>query len=83
MDQAIWGIGNLAADNVKYRDEILEEGGMDALIKIINNSQNKIIVRNGVWAVTNLCRGQPPPKTPVIKDACELLCRVIKSGLLE
>ena len=28
VDQAIWGIGNLAADNVKYRDQILKKGGM-------------------------------------------------------
>lgn len=43
---------------------------MDILIKIINNTQNKLIVRNGSWAITNLCRGHPPPNIQLIKNAC-------------
>lgn len=67
VDQAIWGIGNLAADNVKYRDQILKAGGMKALITVIESSQNKTIIRNGAWAITNLCRGIPVPDYKYIK----------------
>lgn len=35
VDQAIWGIGNIAADNVKHRDQILRKGGLEALVKVI------------------------------------------------
>jgi hypothetical protein len=70
VDQAIWGIGNVAADDIKYRDQILKKGGMDALIKVINTTLNKNIIRNGVWAITNLCRGFPAANMKLIKDAC-------------
>lgn len=83
VDQAIWGIGNIAADNVKHRDMILKKGGMEALVKIIENSKSKAIIRNGAWAVTNLCRGVPHPEHKYIKEACPLLCKVIKSGALK
>ena len=67
VDQAIWGIGNLGADNVRYRDIILKKGGMEALIKIVETSTNKIVIRNGSWAITNLCRGNPVPEYKYVK----------------
>ena len=38
VDQAIWGIGNIAVDDFRYRDEILQLGGMEVLIKVISTS---------------------------------------------
>lgn len=67
VDQAIWGIGNLAADQVKFRDIILKKGGIEILAKIVENTTNKHIIRNGAWAVTNLCRGLPVPEHKYIK----------------
>jgi hypothetical protein len=86
VDQAIWGIGNLAADKIIYRDEILQKGGIDALMKIINLTKSNDIIKSGVWAITNLCRGKPLPSEQMIKNVCQLcglLCKVIKSGILE
>jgi hypothetical protein len=31
-EQAIWAIGNIAGDGARYRDYVLECGGMDILI---------------------------------------------------
>lgn len=41
------------------------------------------MIRNGAWAVTNLCRGLPHPDTKYIKQALPLLCKVIKTGALK
>ena len=38
VDQAIWALGNIAADSTKYRDKILLLGAMDPLIKIISTT---------------------------------------------
>jgi hypothetical protein len=88
--QAILGIGNLAVDNISYRDEILQKGGIDALMKIvnkaINHTKNTTIAINSVWAITNLCRGNLLPSEQLIKNACQLcglLCNTIKLGVLE
>lgn len=62
VDQAIWAIGNIAADQTEYRDRALKCGALNSLINIVENSQNKQTFKNGVWAITNLCRGSPHPK---------------------
>lgn len=67
VEQAVWGIGNIAADNPKYRDLILKAGGMKALIDVIENTNKPSLIRNGAWAVTNLCRGKPLPELKYIK----------------
>ena len=35
VDQAIWAIGNFAADRAAYRDYILKSGGLVKLIKVM------------------------------------------------
>jgi hypothetical protein len=61
-EQAVWGIGNIAGDCPKFRDEVLKKGGLLVLIKVIENTNNKSLISNGAWAISNLCRGVPSPK---------------------
>ena len=61
VDQAIWAIGNIAADQTMYRDLILKGGGLEALIAIVESPSHKFIYKNGIWAITNLCRSTPCP----------------------
>jgi hypothetical protein len=37
-DQAIWAVGNLAGDSPVYRDQLIDAGGVDAIIHFINNT---------------------------------------------
>ena len=62
-------MGNIAADQTLYRDKILKLGGMNALITIVENTPSKATVKNGIWAMTNLCRGTPYPNYDMIKNA--------------
>ena len=61
-EQAIWSIGNIAGDCSHYRDIILRSGAMSKLADIVMHSTNNTLIMNGVWAISNLCRGVPTPK---------------------
>lgn len=82
VDQAIWAIGNIAADQTLYRDRILKAGGMKALIAIVESSPSKLVLKNGIWAITNLCRGTPYPNYELIKNATEVLAKALISNLV-
>lgn len=82
VDQAIWALGNIAADSTKYRDKILLLGAMDPLIKIISTTENKYQIRNGAWTITNLVRGYPSPKYDLIKPALPLIAKVVRTELI-
>lgn len=61
QEQGVWGIGNLAADKIRYRDKLREIGALKLLIDIVEKTTNKKLIRNGCWAISNLCRGFPTP----------------------
>lgn len=82
VDQAIWAVGNLAADRIAYRDKLLNQSALIKLIRVIEQSNNKLLIKNGTWAMTNLCRGLPSPNYNTIKPAVPILCKVLKSGLI-
>lgn len=82
-EQAVWGVGNIAGDNPKLRDLVLSKGGLTSLIKIVENTNNKFLISNGAWAISNLCRGSPPPKYEHVKPAIPVLAKLIISGNIE
>ena len=73
--QAAWGLGNLASENydkdVKYRDILLAEGALPALIQTTENRISEQII----YAIGNLCDGKPFPDFEVIRPALPLLSR--------
>jgi hypothetical protein len=69
-------IGNIAAENVKFRDLLLKAGALEALYKIINSSdKKKTVYLNCLWGLSNLCRGTPLPKYPQIDSVIPVFCR--------
>jgi hypothetical protein len=40
------------------------------------------VIRQGAWALSNLCRGAPLPKYDIIKPAIPLLARAILNNIL-
>lgn len=56
---------------------ILKSGGLDPLITIIENTNNKATIKHGTWALSNLCRGRPLPEFYLVKNAIPTLAKVI------
>jgi len=79
-EQAIWALGNMSADWAEARDHTLKAGAIYPLIRIIEEAiseGNLSQVKNGTWALSNLCRGKPLPAYNMTKDAMPVLARVI------
>jgi importin subunit alpha-6/7 len=82
-EQALWGIGNIAGDCHAFRDMVLTKGGLECLIRIVENTNVSSLMRHGIWALSNLCRGAPLPHYDMIKPAISVIARAILSGFIE
>jgi len=95
QDQCVWGIGNIAGDSVQMRDAVLAGGAMRPLVALLqphepNEDGNENIiqsaiaplsmVRNGTWALSNLCRHKPPPNLEALVPALEVLPQLLTNS---
>ncbi|CAL4976435.1 unnamed protein product [Urochloa decumbens] len=58
-EQAVWALGNVAGDCAKFRDIVLVHGVLFPLLQLLNGNPRASLLRNGTWALSNLCRGKP------------------------
>ena len=65
--QSIWCLGNIAGENSKYRDALVEANIIAGIEKNIFNPESKEILSNCAWLCSNLCRGRPEVKLEVVK----------------
>lgn len=78
IEQAVWALGNIAGDSHYNRDLILKLGGLAELIRVVENTSNPNIFKQGGWAIANLCRGTPRPNYEAVKNSVPVLARVLK-----
>lgn len=78
-EQVVWAIGNIGGDSAACRDIILQSNGMYLLIKCVENTVRPSMIKNGTWAISNLCRGKPGPEYDNVKDAIPILAKVIQT----
>ena len=60
VEQAMWGLGNIAGDCKEYCDQVVEKGFLDAVTKVIDQYENaagsKALLRTVAWALTSVFR---------------------------
>lgn len=82
-DQCIWALGNIAGDGARLRDYVLQENIMSPLLENLvfaldNGAQPITAIRNGAWAISNLCRGSPAPSWNQVVVALPILFRLLQ-----
>jgi hypothetical protein len=77
IDQAIWGLGNIAGDCPEFRDAVLETGVLTFILGNLKKFPSNIR-RNAVWAVSNMCRGKPSPQWSFVEPCLLPLAQLMR-----
>jgi importin subunit alpha-6/7 len=81
VEQAIWGLGNLAGDSIKIRNMLLDRGILPILIAIVEKADpESSFYAYGIWTISNMCRGRPAPKIQLVKFAIPLLIKSLETS---
>jgi len=61
-EQAVWALGNIAGDSLRYRQTVLRHNTLDALQVMIWSELHQVYhnlstLKICIWALSNLCRG--------------------------
>uniref|UniRef100_H2XPB4 Importin subunit alpha n=2 Tax=Ciona intestinalis TaxID=7719 RepID=H2XPB4_CIOIN len=77
-EQAVWALGNIAGDSSQYRDYVIECGIVAPLLVLAQTSNRLSMLRNVVWAISNVCRGKnPPPNFKKVSPCLPVLARLL------
>ena len=78
VEQAIWGLGNIAGDNPKVRDMVINQGAVIPIADILDKvPAGSSFVRNASWTLSNLCRGRPCPPFNKVVRAIPTLSKIL------
>jgi hypothetical protein len=78
VEQAIWGLGNIAGDSHKVRDLVINAGAINPISEILDRAKpGSSFVRNASWTLSNLCRGKPAPFFEQVARAIPSLAKVL------
>lgn len=53
------------------------------MVRIVEQTINQTVVELGCWVLSNLCRGETPPKYELVKGALPVLGDTIVKGILK
>jgi len=78
LGQAMWTLANIAAEDEKFRNIVVNTGALIPLIKVMNEyGEDKTLIQTGTRALSNLCQGKPSLPLDAIKDVVPVIARVI------
>jgi len=78
-EQSIWALGNIAGESTELRDYVLRMGAMQGLVNAIGTSTHTSLIKNGVWSVSNFCRGKPEPPFEFVRVALPLIKHLVET----
>lgn len=79
-EQAMWCIGNIAGDSPRLRDACLNQGAAEAMARGMSSASASLtLMRNAVWAASNLVRGKPKPSLSSVAPLLPCLARCLLS----
>jgi len=78
-EQAGWCIGNIAGDSTDFRDRVLQAGALEPLVMNIQTPDNKSLLANIVWTISNLMRGKPQPNLSDVVGALPALAFLLSN----
>ncbi|CAH1101807.1 unnamed protein product [Psylliodes chrysocephalus] len=77
-EQAVWALGNIAGDGPVTRDMVLSNSVLPDLLQLIKPTTSLSLLRNTVWAISNLCRNKnPSPNFELLQPALPYLSRLL------
>lgn len=77
-EQCAGCLGNLACHGVEYRDGCYAQcNPLPGLLLSIKSQVNSSLFRNCAWALSQFCRGSPPPPTQVTAPAVPVLAQLL------
>ncbi len=78
IEQAIWGIGNIAGDGPRIRDIVIAAGAVNPIADLLDQvTTGQSFTRNASWTLSNFCRGRPAPDIEKVKRCLPTLARVL------
>ncbi|XP_044964243.1 importin subunit alpha-1a-like isoform X1 [Hordeum vulgare subsp. vulgare] len=77
--QALWALGNIAADMPSCREIVLDHGAVTPLLAQFKEDMKVSVLRTATWALSNLCFGKLPAEVQV-KPILEIISLLIHSA---
>jgi len=77
--QAIWCLGNIAADLPSCRDILFDHGVVTPLLSQFRADMKIPVLRTAMWALSNICFGKLPAEVQV-KPILEIVSQLIHSA---
>jgi importin subunit alpha-2 len=75
----MWAIANIAGDSSAYRNMCLDGGALENIVDILANTDDRQVIKIGIWALANLCRGKDPPAFNQVYKSVSTFVRTLKT----
>lgn len=80
----VWALSNIAGDCAKFRDQLLENGVMERILRILDSPIDFELEKISYWLVSNLCRHKnPAPNFEIVTQCIPYLARCLRSEQTE
>ena len=80
QEQCVWALGNMAGDNMQFRDRVRANGAAVPIVRLVL-SPTISLARTSCWAISNLARGLEPRLHELFAaGAGEALAKVLVSA---